>query len=598
MRFPLRSRILVLAVISPLIMAAGTVWHIHHTMVSQVKREATYSLVRASLVLDHMLSERRRGLTEAGAVIARDPRFYAAVALPGGTSDPEVKATLKLVAAEFSSVTRATLFDVLDREGTLLVSARSTSSSREGRKWLIPHIVGGRAATGFLVEPGGQYLVAVTPVVVDRRVVGSLLLGDALGSGLAGELKVLTRSDVTFFRDHEVTGSTLDHPQSSAVLQKVELGRDLPVSPFDVRSGGDILLTLIRGLPGAGSEYRQWVVLQRSLAAETVTLARTQLAVLVLALAVIAIALAFGVMTAKRLTSPLMQLVRGAEEIESGNYDHSIDIRGDDEFGYLAARFNAMRRRERDYVASLEEAARLKSEFVSVASHELRTPITVIQGYHDLFRLGTLGPMTEAQHQALSAMEESLAGLLRIAENAERMAQIEGERLALQREDSDLARIIGEAVSQAVADAPGRRLEIETDVPENLPDYHIDGARIRQVLENLVCNAIRFTPDGGQILVRAWEEGPGFAVEVCDTGIGIPEDKLARLFDRSFSVRESLQHHSSTVLDFNSAGLGLGLGIARGIVEAHDGTIAVRSTARQGTTFTIRIPGWAKPMAA
>jgi signal transduction histidine kinase len=117
-----------------------------------------------------------------------------------------------------------------------------------------------------------------------------------------------------------------------------------------------------------------------------------------------------------------------------------------------------------------------------------------------------------------------------------------------------------------------------------------DGPSLTQALANLVSNGIRFTPDGGRVEVRAYREDPWLVITVRDTGVGIEPGNLSKIFERAFVVRDSLNHHSSSTLEFNSAGLGLGLSIARGIVEAHEGWLTVESEPGQGSTFMHRVP--------
>jgi signal transduction histidine kinase len=256
----------------------------------------------------------------------------------------------------------------------------------------------------------------------------------------------------------------------------------------------------------------------------------------------------------------------------------------------LAERFQEMRQREQVYVQSLQEVARLKSEFINIASHELRTPISVIRGFHDLLASEGLGPVNPAQVKALEAIESSLLSLTRVAEDATKLSQIEGERLVLSIEQHDVASVLRKGVEDAITDAKKRELDLSIEVEPDLPPALLDGMRIAQAISQLVRNSVRFTPDGGLVEVGAWREGDHLLIRVRDTGIGIPEEKCRDLFDRSFMVRDSLHHHSSSGLEFNSAGMGLGLAIVRGIVEAHGGTISVESRLSRGTTFTMRLP--------
>jgi signal transduction histidine kinase len=302
------------------------------------------------------------------------------------------------------------------------------------------------------------------------------------------------------------------------------------------------------------------------------------------------IALAAGLLVAQRITSPVSQLVRGAEEMERGNYAYPVEVRSADEIGYLAERFRDMREKQRTLVSNLAEVARVRSEFISVASHELRTPISVIRGFEELMEAGALGPVTSDQIEALTAIRGSVGTLSRIAEDATRMSQIEGSGLQLSPSECDLRQRVLEAVEAARADGPGRRVAVEVDAPRDLGTAVIDGTRFGVAVANLVRNAIRFTPDHGRVEVRARRGEGTLEVAVSDNGVGIEPERQQHLFDRSFMVRDSLHHHSSSRLEFNSAGLGMGLSIAAGIIQAHRGTLLVESTPGVGSVFTVMIP--------
>jgi len=242
-------------------------------------------------------------------------------------------------------------------------------------------------------------------------------------------------------------------------------------------------------------------------------------------------------------------------------------------------------------VQSLEEIGRLKSEFIDVASHELRTPISVLKGFGDLFRQGVLGPVTDKQGEALARMDESVTMLARIAEDATRMAHIEGGRLVLEPVRCEVSWLVDRAIAEAYGDAPGRKVKVRSQVEPGLIAT-VDGQRLAQALAQLLRNGIRFTPDGGEVVVDARaEDDETLLLRVRDTGVGISAEKLPHLFGRPVVVRDALHHHSSGALAFNSAGLGLGLAIARGIVEAHGGSIKAESRLGEGSTFELRVPG-------
>ncbi len=600
MRFPLRWRLLLLTVVVPAVLAIVAFVYLSRAVSTQVRGEIDDSLMRAALVFDKQFAERGESLSIMGRVIARDPRFFSAVALPGGAASAGARATVRDVAHDFHQITHADLFEVRDRRGRVLASVGAAQAQGTDHAWLNEAALRGEEASGVLAGADTQWQVTLTPVRVDGVLAGSLLLGAEIGPALARQLHILTRGEVTFVARGASTGSSLSEAADvRSLLAGLAATPGRAVSaPVEVRGIENTWVTLVRPLPGTRVENAHWFVIQRSLEAEMAFLHRAQRALLVLALIAVAIAAFLGAFTAERITRPLLQLVRGAEAMERGEFDVPIPAGDGDEIGYLGARFRDMRARERDYITSLEEVARLKTEFINVASHELRTPITVIKGFHDLFYQGALGPVTDRQHKALVAIEDSIEGLIRLTDNATRIAQIEGERLILYRQDCEIARVVEDALELAMRDAPGRNLTIEPSVSAELGRACIDGPRLTHAIANLVRNAIRFTPDGGHIGVRVADTSGGFVVEVADTGIGIEPDQQKLIFSRAFAVRDSMHHHSSNTLEFRSAGLGLGLAIARGIVEAHGGTLAVESRPGSGSTFTVRIPRLALVRAA
>jgi signal transduction histidine kinase len=276
--------------------------------------------------------------------------------------------------------------------------------------------------------------------------------------------------------------------------------------------------------------------------------------------------------------------------MQLGNYSHPVRVRSRDEIGFLAERFNEMRHREQVYVNSLEEATRLKSEFITVASHELRTPISVIHGYRDLLEGGSLGPVLPPQQQALDAIKGCLEKLTSIAEQATLVAQVQGERLEIDVRTQPAGPVIERAIGAAQAASPGRKVRIDTRVVEPPEAFAFDGNLLAQALTNLISNGIRFTPDGGAVAIDAREHEAQLEIHVTDEGPGIPDDRVAHIFEHGYSNNDLLHHHSSGELEFNSRGLGFGLGITRGIIEAHGGTVSVSNRIEGGSRFQVRIP--------
>jgi signal transduction histidine kinase len=594
MRISLRAKILLFTVPPLVALAIAAIWLVNRTISSEVHRNIEDGLKRASTLFEEILATRSDHLAVSGMVIVQDPRFFSVLTIPGSPTDPELRATVAGVANAFDSITQTDLFEVFDARGHSLTSPESARWEERSLKPFVESALAGSQRVGILMGSEHNYQVSATPVLVGGRVVGVLLLGDLIGPELAEGLKNTTRSEVTFLSDGRITGSTLEHPRDTdAVLEALRTADPRQTAEgaiVEIRGHAHDYLTMIRTMPEAGPQAPLYYALQRSLDVETAFLRSMQSRLMELGGLAALAALLAGLLISSRITSPVRRLVRGAEEMERGNYDFPIDIAARDEIGYLAARFRDMREKQRAYVASLEEVARLKTEFISVTSHELRTPLSVIRGYHELFAGEKLGPLTAPQKEALQAIGDCAGTLNRIAEDATRVAQIEGDRLHLSLAERSVDGVISRAVERAKGEAKGRNVAVKIVPPEEELSVRADMSRLVEALTNLITNGIRFTPDGGAVQVGARSENGHVLIEVADTGIGIPASQQKHLFARPLMLRNSQNHHSSATLEFNSAGLGLGLSIAQGIVQRHGGTIEVKSTEGKGSVFTVRLP--------
>jgi signal transduction histidine kinase len=227
----------------------------------------------------------------------------------------------------------------------------------------------------------------------------------------------------------------------------------------------------------------------------------------------------------------------------------------------------------------LREADRLKDEFVALISHDLRTPLTSILGYLEL----TLedAELTGTQRGYLEVVDRNAQRLLRLVSDLLFVARLEAGQLELQQSELDLAAVVRQSVSEAEPRAAAAGIELTCET-EPVPPLNADKGRIFQLLDNLVSNAIKFTPDGGSVRVSVTAANGAVLLEVADTGMGIPSDEQRRLFERFF--------RASTASERQIQGTGLGLYIARAIVEAHGGDISFESELGRGTAFRIEMP--------
>jgi PAS domain S-box-containing protein len=241
---------------------------------------------------------------------------------------------------------------------------------------------------------------------------------------------------------------------------------------------------------------------------------------------------------------------------------------------------------------------RMKDQFVSLISHELRTPLTSILGYLELVLEDEEQPLTEEQRSYLTTVERNADRLLRLVGDLLFTAQVDAGRFTLQPQDVDLASVVRAAEETARVSAAAADVEVTLDVPENGLVVEGDAVRLGQACDNLVSNAVKFTPAGGRVtlsLRAAWQtpdgsvtpdERPGAApvaqLAVSDTGMGIPTGEQGRLFTRFF--------RASTAQRNAVPGVGLGLAITKAITTAHGGTLDLESVEGRGTTFTLTLP--------
>ncbi len=234
---------------------------------------------------------------------------------------------------------------------------------------------------------------------------------------------------------------------------------------------------------------------------------------------------------------------------------------------------------ERRAVAHLTEIDRTKDAFVSSVSHELRTPITNIVGYLELLLDGAYGETTVPQNAALSRIDSNSHRLLELIDNLLTLSSLESLDVQMAKQPVDLREVIFRSSEKVNPDASERGHHLDVDVPSDPVVVLGDEEHLERMVSNLATNAVKFTPDGGRITLRVRAEGPTYAIDVQDTGVGIPEEERSLLFNRFYRTT----HAQSEAIN----GSGLGLSIARSIAQLHGARISARSTPGQGSTFTV-----------
>jgi two-component system OmpR family sensor kinase/two-component system sensor histidine kinase BaeS len=267
-----------------------------------------------------------------------------------------------------------------------------------------------------------------------------------------------------------------------------------------------------------------------------------------------------------RVGMPLGDIVTAADRVAGGDYTVRATEHGPRWMRGIAHAFNAM-------MAKLQAQDTQRRELMADIAHELRTPLAVLQGKLEGMLDGVY-PRDEAQ---IASVLQETRMLSRLVDDLRTLAHSESGTLALQKEPTDPAMLINDAVTAFSLDAHERSIALRVNTPADLPSIEIDPVRIREVVTNLVSNALHHTPAGGTVTVEATRRDATIEVRVSDTGSGIAPEILPKIFDRFYKGH-------------GSRGSGLGLTIARNLVVAHGGEIRADSREGQGTTITFTLP--------
>ena len=272
---------------------------------------------------------------------------------------------------------------------------------------------------------------------------------------------------------------------------------------------------------------------------------------------------------------PNEELIIGVEPGHSCEVSTSVTrVEGDDD---LYAIFMA-----RD-MGAVKVASQVRANFVSMVSHELRTPLNSVHGFIDLLLQGHMGELNEEQHIYLGYAEEGVQQLISIVEDILFMTRSDSGQFDIKQQEVNMHVLARQVVNSLKPQSLKAGVEIRKDIPSPTPVIYADPQRMKQVLNNLVTNAIKFTPPGGTVIIQARQQDDEFVrVSVADTGCGIaPEDK-PHVFERFYQSNNSQQS--------KVGGYGLGLAIAKLIVEQHGGKISFESEVNEGTTFSFTVP--------
>jgi signal transduction histidine kinase len=267
----------------------------------------------------------------------------------------------------------------------------------------------------------------------------------------------------------------------------------------------------------------------------------------------------------RRFGMPLGDVVEAADRVASGDFTARVPERGPHSLRTVGRAFNSMATR-------LEVQDRQRRQLMADVAHELRTPLSVIQGRLE----GVLDGVYPADESQIRQVLDDARTLSRLVDDLRTLAHSEGGTLTLEKEPTDLVVLAHDVADTFSAEAAAAGISLRVDAPSELPLISVDPFRIREVLVNLVSNALRYTPRGGSITIAMRTEPRRFVIDITDTGKGMTPDEAAKIFNRFYKGR-------------SSQGSGLGLTIARNLVTAHGGTISCQSKEGTGTTFRVEL---------
>lgn len=429
------------------------------------------------------------------------------------------------------------------------------------------------ALVGVLTRLGSEN--AIDRFVYDRGVVA---LSDSLGSyyassgSWAGVDKLFERSQ----------RSSPQFDLHKASLALVGNDRTIIYGQGDYRTGQTLSASALKSslaIEANGATVGRLVVLSQSAqgprqpdSPETLLLQRLARIIVWSALGAVVLALALGAALARSLSRPISELTAATGAVARGKLGEQVPVRSNDELGRLAASFNHMS-------SDLARSTELRRQMTADVAHDLRTPLTLLLGYTEALHDGKF----RGSQQTYAVMHDAAQQLQRLVDDLNTLALADAGELKLVKRAVEVQTLLERTQLAFMAQAAAQQVAVGVAVRGDVPDLDADPDRITQVLANLVANALRYTPAGGKVTLSAERAEAAVLLRVQDTGSGIGPEHVAHIFDRFYRADSARTPQGGEA--------GLGLAIARSIVESHGGTISVESTLGQGTTFTIRLPG-------
>lgn len=334
--------------------------------------------------------------------------------------------------------------------------------------------------------------------------------------------------------------------------------------------------SLLAGIPIQVNGNRVGTLLLQSLVIqqdqrELAFLRRLNRFLLWIAAGTLLLAVGLAVWLSRTLTRPIRELTAATRDISKGRLGVAVPVRSTDELGELAQSFNQMN-------AELERSLKLRRQMTADIAHELRTPLSLILGHAEAVHDGVLPP----SERSFEIIREEALRLERLIEDLRVLSLADAGELSLEFQPADVGEWLGDICARYERLAAEKDIRMELAAAPGLPKVEMDIARMTQVLTNVLDNALRYTPQGGTVVLSASVEDDRLNIAVQDNGPGVPQEDLERIFDRFYRTDPSRQRADG--------GSGLGLAIAKSLVEKHNGEISAKSNPGEGLRIEIRLP--------
>lgn len=544
------------------------------------------------------------------SVIAESPRLRAVAELADEN-------TAFQLLKEMNQTTLSQVVVLTDRNGRPLVQLLGGKRVRwdfSGSRTIRDAL---NLASSTEVSPlGGRvYRIVSVPVVISTELVGTFTIGFEITAADLAALKHITNSDFVLVSAMAPVLATLDSTESGALLSAMSAvgmripppGSDSVAAPMKLTTGTGTYLgtSFLLNRPAGGDSSAVLYLIIKPLSREVRQAMGSILGTFgIVSLIFLALTTVIGLVISRSMTRPIAELMRGTTEITRGNYDYAIRVPGTDELGILARRFMAMSSSLKEKITELGKLNRDLLERNRDLDETLRKLRSAQEDLVRSERLAATGKMTaQLAHEvnnpihniqsclktALGRLPDGTKGkdLIDVAyQEVNRLSRLSAQMLSLYRSSlveeemkpTDVNGILGEIVTLARSEIQDRNIALRIEIEPALPSVRGSRDKLKQVLINLISNALDAMPGGGELFMLAGRLNGTIRLTVRDTGVGIPRENLDRIYDAFFTTKSKV------------SGVGLGLSVSYGIVSQHNGSIEVQSTVGKGSAFTVVLP--------